>query len=121
MTDDQCETCGIGFILPSGRCDHCDSQKETGSITIRLTDAEARVLLQLSKEMDLPQDKVMIMGLRLYQMQCHPVKDDLLKAPPIDPVRCPECGYTEEDCSIHHDHRLCSNFPFFDWEQEVKE
>lgn len=25
--DDVCVTCGIGYYLPSGRCDHCDNQK----------------------------------------------------------------------------------------------
>lgn len=25
--DDMCVTCGIGYYLPSGRCDHCDTQK----------------------------------------------------------------------------------------------
>lgn len=24
-SDDLCKTCGIGMILPSGRCDHCDT------------------------------------------------------------------------------------------------
>lgn len=23
-TDSECATCGVGFILPSGKCDHCN-------------------------------------------------------------------------------------------------
>lgn len=30
--------------------------------------------------------------------------------------RCPECGYTKDDCEKHGDHDLCSEFPFFEWE-----
>lgn len=30
--------------------------------------------------------------------------------------RCPECGYTKDDCETHGDHDLCSEFPFFEWE-----
>lgn len=28
VADDMCGTCGIGFRLPSGRCDHCDTVVE---------------------------------------------------------------------------------------------
>lgn len=30
-----------------------------------------------------------------------------------EPVRCPVCGYTDEDRSFHFDHERCSNYPFF--------
>lgn len=26
--DDVCVTCGIGYYLPSGRCDHCDTKRK---------------------------------------------------------------------------------------------
>lgn len=30
--------------------------------------------------------------------------------------RCPECGYTADDCREHGDHKLCERYPFFDFE-----
>jgi len=27
--------------------------------------------------------------------------------------RCPECGYTADDCRTHGDHHRCSAYPFF--------
>lgn len=39
----------------------------TGTITVPLTDRECEVLSQLSRSMDLPQDRVMVQALRQYQ------------------------------------------------------
>ena len=47
----------------------------SGSITVPLTDRECRVLAELSNELDLPQDRVMVMALRVYQKHLHPVVD----------------------------------------------
>lgn len=47
----------------------------SGSITVPLTDRECRVLAELSNELDIPQDRVMVMALRVYQKHLHPVAD----------------------------------------------
>ena len=47
----------------------------SGSITVPLTDRECRVLAELSNELDLPQDRVIVMALRVYQKHLHPVVD----------------------------------------------
>lgn len=39
-----------------------------GTITIHLTDEECQALARLSRETDLPQERVLIQGLRLYEM-----------------------------------------------------
>lgn len=71
----QCEICGIGFFLPSGTCDHCNTRRHTMlSITVSLTDRECDALAELSRELDLPQDRVMIQALRHYQLSLHPVE-----------------------------------------------
>lgn len=31
--------------------------------------------------------------------------------------RCPECGYTADDCREQGDHELCERFPFFEFEK----
>lgn len=36
MIDDLCETCGIGYILPSGVCDHCDTRQQKSARPISL-------------------------------------------------------------------------------------
>lgn len=28
-------------------------------------------------------------------------------------ARCPECGYTQQDCLLHGDHHLCDAYPVF--------
>jgi hypothetical protein len=43
-----------------------------GRITIELTDQEAKVLGELSEDVDLPQDRVMIQALRMYQASRNP-------------------------------------------------
>ena len=45
-----------------------------GSIVVSLTDRECDALADLSKELDLPQDRVMIQALRHYQLSLHPVE-----------------------------------------------
>lgn len=53
------------------------------------------------------------------------VKADLAAITIVDCVnaasgseRCPECGYTEQDCRTHGDHHLCERHPFFSWEDK---
>lgn len=31
--DDQCDQCGIGFRLPSGRCDHCNAMVDAFKVS----------------------------------------------------------------------------------------
>lgn len=45
----------------------------SGSITVVLTDRECGVLAELSQELDLPQDRVLIMALRHYHSAKNPV------------------------------------------------
>ncbi len=40
MTDELCDKCGIGFFLPSGRCDHCNCVAELASVRAQLTPEE---------------------------------------------------------------------------------
>lgn len=35
-----------------------------------------------------------------------------------DDERCPVCNYTCADAMLHFDHRLCSEYPFFEWERK---
>ena len=35
MSDDQCSTCGVGFYLPSGVCDHCNTRKKVSDEVIK--------------------------------------------------------------------------------------
>lgn len=53
-----------------------------GTITVSLTDRECDALASLSRELDLPQERVLIQALRHYQAAVHG---------PIDepPVGCP--------------------------------
>lgn len=44
-----------------------------GNIVVNLTDRECDVLAQLSRELDLPQNRVLILALRHYQLSRHPV------------------------------------------------
>ena len=34
-------------------------------------------------------------------------------------ARCGACGYTLADAQVHGDHKLCRNYPFFQWEREL--
>lgn len=92
---DQCETCGIGFFLPSGTCDHCNTRRITGgSITVGLTNAESDALAAMSNRLDLPQDKVMVMALRYYEAALSEVESPhkLEECPYADPhVYCNGC------------------------------
>lgn len=62
----------------------------SGSITVPLTDRECRVLAELSNELDLPQDRVMVMALRVYRKHLHPVAD-LAMVKSYDDL-CETCG-----------------------------
>lgn len=42
-------------------------------IVVNLTDRECEALAELSRELDLPQDRVLIQALRHYQASLHPV------------------------------------------------
>ena len=44
-----------------------------GSILVNMTDRECDALAELSRELDLPQDRVLIQALRHYQASRHPV------------------------------------------------
>lgn len=52
----------------------------SGAITVSLTDRECEVLADLSRELDLPQDRVMIQALRQYQAALHPVEQPPMMA-----------------------------------------
>lgn len=45
-----------------------------GSIVVALTDRECEVLAEMSRELDLSQDRVLIQALRHYQASLHPVE-----------------------------------------------
>ena len=34
--DELCNVCGVGFYLPSGRCDHCNSKQEVTTNAIKI-------------------------------------------------------------------------------------
>jgi hypothetical protein len=53
-----------------------------GEIKVHLTDRECDVLAALSKEMDLPQDRVLIMALRHFQLSRSGIAES-------EPVGCP--------------------------------
>lgn len=40
MTDELCDKCGIGFFLPSGRCDKCNCLAELAPVRAQLTPEE---------------------------------------------------------------------------------
>lgn len=62
----------------------------SGSILINLTDRECDVLAEMSRELDLPQERVMIQALRHYQASRHPVPS--LKMTVETDSLCGTCG-----------------------------
>lgn len=53
VADKLCDTCGIGYYLPSGRCDHCNTQSvaEADALRDQLTAAQ-KDTARLSDELD---------------------------------------------------------------------
>ena len=58
-----------------------------GSILVNMTDRECDALAELSRELDLPQDRVLIQALRHYQASRHPVP-----SLPTNNLLCETCG-----------------------------
>lgn len=46
------------------------AEEVVGHITVGLTQRECEVLAELSERMDLPQERIMVLALRLYQSAC---------------------------------------------------
>jgi len=63
-----------------------------GSLVVNLTDRECDALAELSRELDLPQDRVLIQALRYYQASLHPVEKPPMMA----------------DCPHAAPHRYCN-------------
>ena len=61
-----------------------------GAIIVNLTDRECDALAELSRELDLPQDRVLIQALRHYQASRHPVPSLPMMA--VSDSLCYICG-----------------------------
>ncbi len=75
-----------------------------GSIVVRLTDRECEVLAELSRELDLPQDRVMIHALRYYQSAMHPAPSLPMM---VEDALCETCGIGFRLPSNKCDHCNC--------------
>ena len=75
-----------------------------GSIVVRLTDRECQALAELSQELDLPQDRVMIQALRHYQLAMHPAPSLPMM---VESALCETCGIGFRLPSNRCDHCNC--------------